>query len=189
MNPELAAIQSGYSKKGARKTAWRLLQDKQVQARIKELKGNIDTLTYIEATDLLNRHNAIVHASLSDYVYVDVKKDRYGNTKVKIIPKDNFNDLPLEYIQEMTNGKDGFKIKLVDKNYSEKVLDRWFGLDKDYELKKLVADRNHHIAKEKLKLETEIEDHTQVIKQFLEATKSSKEELDDLFDDEVKELE
>jgi uncharacterized protein YjcR len=57
--------------------------------------------------------------------------------------------------------------------------------NQDLNHKKYVDEEKLKIDREKIKIDQQVEDNTQVIKEFLEATKSNKEELNELFSDDI----
>jgi len=120
------------------------LRNPNIMKEIKRLKKNVSDNTFIEAKDVFNLMVKIGFSDISDYIEwghtVENQRDMYGNTlkdsetkenltyiKNYVKAKDN-NVLDPSIISEISQGKDGFKIKLVDKKYALDYLIKFFDL-------------------------------------------------------------
>lgn len=121
LNPTQAAKKSGYN----RSTAWRLLCEPHINAYINKLKDeNIDLSQYLSLSEIINFHVRVIKSDYKDYLTFGTTKDGKSYVKLK-----NSSEVDGTIIQEITQGKDGIRIKLIDKKYSidvvSKLLDKY----------------------------------------------------------------
>jgi len=204
-----SVIKAGYGEKSARTQAYRLLKDKKVKRRIKELQKEPELIDYLNLNKLINKHVRIAFADIGDYVKWGTKNvNGIKRNYVELIDSNNVNT---ELVDEVSQGKDGVKIKLKDDkeslNFLIKVLTyksnaiKFDGID---DIKSYVENLiNNNISENKLSVldklikimelkqninnENNAEDRTKAINDYLEATRPNKEFLDSVFDDEKEE--
>lgn len=139
----------------------RMLKNVNVKAEIRRLKKEISKNNFIEAKDIFNLMVKIAFSDISEYVEwghtVEKERDMWGN-----ILKDPETEKPYTYIKnfikstsskkidpqlisEISQGKDGFKIKLIDKKYALDYLIKFF---------EVLPDKfKNRIEEEKLKID------------------------------------
>jgi DNA-dependent RNA polymerase auxiliary subunit epsilon len=127
-NPEISALKAGYKKLGARNTAWRLLKEPHIKKRINQLKDdNIDLSEFMSMHDIVNYHIKIIKANLSDFIEFGQTTNVNGKKTTYFYLK-NSKNLDLTALESIQQGKDGIKIKLIDKKFSieyiTKLLDK-----------------------------------------------------------------
>lgn len=189
-NATMSAIKAGYAKNSAHVEGYRLLRNDKVKAEIKRLKGNMQQDIFIDAMDVLNKYIEIAFADITDYV-------SFGNTEI-VVDKDeegkpitrkiNYVDLKdSDYIDgtiltEVSQGKDGVKVKLADKMKALEKLELYFDLLPD-KFKRQIQEEKLEIEKAKVFGAEEGDENQEGIDSFIEATKLSEEEAKALFKD------
>lgn len=159
-NATMAAIKAGYSKDSAHVEGCRLLRNAKVKAEIKRLKGNMTEDIFIDAMDVLNKYIEIAFADITDYVSfgnteIVVDKDEEGKPIIRNI---NYVDLKdSDYIDgtiltEVSQGKDGVKVKLADKMKALEKLELYFDLLPD-KFKRRIEEEKLELEKEKMESE------------------------------------
>lgn len=154
-NATMAAIKAGYSKDSAHVIGHENLRKPNIKKEIKRLKGNMTEDIFIDAMDVLNKYIEIAFADITDYV-------SFGNTEI-IVDKDeegkpitrNINYVDLkgsDYIDgtiltEVSQGKDGVKVKLADKMKALEKLELYFDLLPD-KFKRQIQEEKLQIEKE-----------------------------------------
>lgn len=177
-----------------------LLRNTKVKEEIQRLNEIKRQQIVANSDDLIELHMRIAFADIGNYVSfgqeevpvmgpfgpISVKdkdtEEEIGLTKVvnMVKAKDSAN-VDTQIIQEVKQGKDGFAIKLADKQKSLDWLDKFFlmnPMDKhkiDYDNKKLEFEHK--------KIEPE-QVSSDGIKEFLKAIRPSEEDLKELFADE-----
>lgn len=195
-NATMAAIKAGYSKDSAHVIGYENLRKPNIKKEIKRLKGNMTEDIFIDAMDVLNKYIEIAFADITDYV-------SFGNTEI-VVNKDeegkpitrNINYVDLkdsDYIDgtiltEVSQGKDGVKVKLADKMKALEKLELYFDLLPD-KFKRQIQEEKLEIEKEekkarikKLKADTnritgvnkEIEDLSAIYKEIYGDTDGNK---------------
>ena len=151
----------------------------------------------INEDDIIEKHMRIAFSDMTDFV-------EWGNEKFSNYVK--FKDSNLVdggLIKEIKQGKDGASIKLEDRQKSLDWLSNFFEMNpnnrykKEFDKERLRIQKeqfehNKEIDKKRLELEekkintdTEIEETKRAIKEFIEVAKSGKEDLDELFEEEL----
>ena len=159
-NATMAAIKAVYSKDSAHVEGCRLLRNAKVKAEIKRLKGNMTEDIFIDAMDVLNKYIEIAFADITDYVSfgnteIVVDKDEEGKPIIRNI---NYVDLKdSDYIDgtiltEVSQGKDGVKVKLADKMKALEKLELYFDLLPD-KFKRRIEEEKLELEKEKMESE------------------------------------
>ena len=103
-NPSLAAIKAGYSKKGNRSRACRLMKKEEIGAEIKRLQEEIASPRIASVLELKKRLSEIARSKFSDYFEIvngaiqwkeGADKERAGGLfKIKsVIKTDNFGNI------------------------------------------------------------------------------------------------
>ncbi|MFC2044044.1 terminase small subunit [Chloroflexota bacterium] len=69
-NPSLAAVKAGYSEKGNRSRACRLMKNEEIRAEIRRLQEEIATPRIASALELKQRLTQIIRAKIGDYFEV-----------------------------------------------------------------------------------------------------------------------
>jgi phage terminase small subunit len=152
----------------------KLLVNPSIKKEIKRLKKNISKETFVEAKDIFNLMVKIAFASIDDVAEwghtIEGQRDMFGNLIIdkktgkpltyinNFIKAINNNEVDTAVIQEISQGKDGIKIKLVDKKWALEYLIKHFDLFTD--------DWKRKIEEEKLKLmkkDTEISENDRPI--------------------------
>jgi len=147
-NATKAAIQAGYSEKGASIRGHELLRNIKVKEEVDRLKKHkIETLNNINKEDVIQQYINIAFADIGDYIEVKKikKKTRNGEeyTDTVVILKD-MDTVDTSIISELTTGKDGNKVKLHDKMKA---------LEKIEQFLEVMPDKKAEIMREKLELE------------------------------------
>lgn len=167
-NATQSAIKAGYSKESAHVEGSRLLRNAKVATEIRRLKGNMTQDIFIDAMDVLRKYIEIAFADVTDYVKFGQKEvkvtgafgpivDEDGEPVTKIV---NYVDLKESYevdgtiLSEVSQGKDGVKIKLLDKMKALEKLELYFDLLPD-KFKQQLEEEKLKIQKSKVELEKE----------------------------------
>jgi phage terminase small subunit len=176
-NARKSALKAGYDEKYSHTNGYRLLKNKAIKRQIQLLKN--ERKVDITKDDIVKKLVDIAYSDTTDYVDYG-----YNDFRNYVQFKDS-KKVDGTLIQEVSMGKDGAKIKILDKMKALEMLIKINGLTKmDSHKIKLDIDRLN-LDKERLKNESNNTESIDNIKIFLEATKSSKEDLDELFKDDV----
>lgn len=188
-NATQAAIKAGYAHDSAHVEGSRLLRNVKVAGEIRRLKGVVQEELFIDAMDVLERYIKIAFADMTDFVDFGAKEipildketgeqkyDDEGKPMVRTISYLDFknsNQVDGGLICEISQGKQGMKIKLEDRQKA---------LDKLAEYFDLFPDKwKRQIEEEKLKLAArkagEDDEESDVDDGFLEALKREASEV------------
>lgn len=166
-NQTSSAIKAGYAPERAHVTGSELVRNSKVKAYIRQLKGKMQEELFIDAMDIFNIYVKIAFADINDYV-------NFGNNKVPVMDpttgvqlKDadgelitytrNYLDVKNSYevdgtiISEISQGKDGLKIKLEDKMKALDKLSQNFDLFPD-NFKRTIDEEKLNLEKRKMAL-------------------------------------
>ena len=143
-NATQSAIDAGYSKKGANRTASRLLTKVDVQEEIARRRIEITKKAEITAQDVINEHAKIAFANSEDFFkwgeqVVDLGENKFEKRSVILIkpPEEIKRDkkAAISGIKETAQG--GLEFKFHDKQKSLDFLGRYFGISNDAEVNKV----------------------------------------------------
>lgn len=149
----------------------KLLKNPNIKKEIKTLKKNVSKDIFVESRDIFNMMVKIAFAKIDNYLEwghtIEDRLDMFGNiiinsqTKEKVTYINNYvivkdcKKVDTSIIQEISQGKDGFKIKLIDRKYALDYLVKFFDLFPDefkrsleVEKLKLLSDRKNEIIDE-----------------------------------------
>lgn len=116
-NATKAAIKAGYSKNSAGEQGYQLLQKPSIKNEIQRLKRNKLNRAMLSEDDIFQKYIDIAFADITDYLEFNSKEvqGEYGTyTKNTISLKDS-DEVDGSLISEISEGRDGIKIKLQDK--------------------------------------------------------------------------
>ena len=116
-NATKAAIKAGYSKNSAGEQGYQLLQKPSIKNEIQRLKQNKLNRAMLSEDDIFQKYIDIAFADITDYLEFNSKEvqGEYGTyTKNTISLKDS-DEVDGSLISEISEGRDGIKIKLQDK--------------------------------------------------------------------------
>ncbi|ADK16188.1 terminase small subunit [Clostridium ljungdahlii] len=149
-NATKAAIKAGYSKNRASEIGYQLLQKTTVKEEIQRLKQNRLNRAMLSPDDIFQKYMDIAFADITDYIKfgqrkykVKDKKGKEKTIKYNYTDFNNSDEIDGTVISEVSQGKDGIKIKLQDKM---KALD-WLSKHMD------MATEEQKLKCEKLKIE------------------------------------
>ncbi|MCY6372452.1 terminase small subunit [Clostridium ganghwense] len=159
-NQTMAAIKAGYSPERAHVTGSELVRNRKVKEEIKKLKGKMTEELFIDAMDVLRKYVEIAFADITDYVEygkkeIVVDKDEEGNEVKALVNYVDFKDSYMvdgTIIEEVSQGKNGVKIKLHDKMKALEKLEKYFDLFPD-KFKRKIEEEKHKMAKYKFEIE------------------------------------
>lgn len=152
-----AAKKAGYALRSAHVTGHHLLKDPKVAAYIRKLKGALTEDLFIDAQDVLRKYIEIAFADVSEFVSFGQCEAVVGvnkKTGKPIVIKTNYVDLkPSEevdgaLITEISQSKEGFKIKFANKMKALEKLELYFDLLPD-KWKRQVEEERLKLDKEK----------------------------------------
>lgn len=153
----------------AKVEACRLLTDPNIKKEIKRLKKNVNKDIFVESKDIFNLMVKIAFARIDNYLEwghtIETKLNMFGDpiinkeTQEKETYINNYikvkehTKVDTSIIQEISSGKDGFKIKLIDRKYALDYLVKFFDLFPDEfkrsleveKLKLLMDKKNEYI--------------------------------------------
>lgn len=130
----------------ARTEGSRFLAKPNIKRKIKELKKNVNKDIMLESKDVFELMVRIAFSNMADFAewghtierktnmigdYIKNEKGEYltyVNNYVKAIDS---NEIDNQLVQEISQGKDGFKIKLVEKKYALDYLIKFFDMFPD----------------------------------------------------------
>lgn len=168
-NATMSAIKAGYAKESAHVTGSQLLRHPKVSAEIKRLKGAVQQEIFIDAMDILNKYIKIAFSDIADYVTFGRKTvqvmgmygpvfEGKGKDKKPVMQTTNYiylkesTEVDGTILSEVSEGKDGVKIKLADKMKALEKLEKYFDLFPD-KFKRQIEEEKLKIAKDKFELE------------------------------------
>ena len=181
--------------------AWELWKNEEIRKEIQRLNEIKRQQILVNESDMVELHMRIAFADIGDYISFGQEEvpvmAMYG--PVQVVDEETGKKVPLtktinvvrakesanvdtQIIQEVKQGREGFAIKLADKQKSLDWLEKFFlmnPMDKhkiDYDNKKLEFEHK--------KIEPE-QVSSDGIKEFLKAIRPSEEDLKELFADEV----
>ncbi len=121
-NATKAAIKAGYSRNRASEIGYQLLQKTTVQNEIKKLKANKLNKAMLEPEDIFQKFMDIAFADMNDYITfgrkeIEVAKNEDGEpvmAEVNYVDFKNSNEVDGTILNEVSQSKNGIKIKLND---------------------------------------------------------------------------
>lgn len=125
---------------------YRMLRNAQIKTKIAELKKELTDEIKVEAMDVLKELTKIAFSDMGNYVKFGVKEINgpCGKYIKNYVESKDYKKVDTSLIQEVSTGKDGFKIKLADKMKALALLSNYFDLtednNKDKEAKKFVIE-------------------------------------------------
>ena len=181
--------------------AWELWKNEEIRKEIQRLNEIKRQQILVNESDMVELHMRIAFADIGDYISfgqeevpvmamygpVKVEDEETGEEvtltkKINVVRAKNSSNVDTQIIQEVKQGREGFSIKLADRQRSLEWLDRYFLMNPmdrhkiDYDNKKLEFEHK--------KIEPE-QVSSDGIKEFLKAIRPSEEDLKELFADEV----
>lgn len=168
-NATMAAIKAGYSPDSAYQIGYENLRKPEIAKEIRRLKGAMQSELFIDAMDILERYIKIAFADITDYVKFGQRQQQAmgmfgplfvgkGKDKKPLMETVNYIDLVDSdkidgtIITEVSQSKDGIKIKLADKMKALDKLSEYFDLFPD-NFKRRLEEEKLKIAQQKLELE------------------------------------
>ncbi|MCK5609745.1 terminase small subunit [Candidatus Pacearchaeota archaeon] len=135
-NGTQSAIDAGYSKNGANRTAHRLLTNPDILAEIDRRRKEITEKAGITAQDVINEIAKIAFLKSSDVFnyYDQIIKTKDGPktvSKAYLKPESELTDAALSSIGAIKETNQGLEIKLYDKQKALDSLKPYFGIDND----------------------------------------------------------
>ena len=156
-NATQAAIKAGYSPESAHVEGCRLLKNAKVKAEIRRLKGKMQEEIFIDAMDVLNKYIKIAFSDITDFVTFGQKEVQvmgpFGPvTKiVNFVDLKESNEVDGTIITEVSQGRDGVKVKLADKMKALEKLELYFDLFPD-KFKRRIEEEKLRIEEQRLKM-------------------------------------
>ncbi len=164
-NATQAAIKAGYSPDSAHVEGCRLLKKAKVAKEIRRLKGTIQEEIFIGAMDVLNKYIKIAFADVNDYlsfgqrevqcmgpfgpIYEGEGEDKKPVTKiVNYVDLKDSNLVDGTIISEVSQTRDGVKIKTIDKTKALEKLEKYFDLFPD-KFKRQIEEEKLKLAQRK----------------------------------------
>ncbi|MCR3760409.1 terminase small subunit [Clostridium felsineum] len=170
----------------------RLLGNVRIKEEIQKLKQSRLNRAILDPDDIFQKYMDIAFSDITDYIEFGQKKikvkDNEGKEKTikrNYVDFNSSNEVDGTIISEVSQGKDGVKIKLNDKM---KALD-WLAEHMN------MATEEQRLKCEKLKADIKNangnsnDSNDEGIKNFIEATRLSKDEIKELFEDDENEKE
>ena len=116
-NATKAAMKAGYSKNSAGEQGYQLLQKPSIKSEIQRLKQNKLNRAMLSEDDIFQKYIDIAFADITDYLEFSSQEvqGEYGSYTKNVVKLKNSNELDGSLISEISEGKDGIKIKLQDK--------------------------------------------------------------------------
>lgn len=178
-NATMSAIKAGYAKDSAHVQGSRLLSNDKIKTEIRRLKGAVHEELFIDAMDVLKKYMAIAFADITDFVSfhqeevpvmtafgpLEVKNPKTGKKEVvtkmvNTVKFKNSTEVDGTILAEVSQGKDGAKIKLADKMKALEKLEKYFDLIPDTWKRKIEEEK---LTLEKRKVEGEEETQNKVV--------------------------
>lgn len=177
-NATQAAIKAGYSPERAHVTGSELVRNSKVAAEIRRLKGRVQKEIFIDVMDVLNKYIKIAFSDITDFVTFGQKEVQVmgpfgplyqgkGENKKPVTKIVNYVDLKDSsqidgtIITEVSQGRDGVKIKLADKMAALEKLDKYFDLFPD-QFKRRIEEEKLRLEEQRLKMSANEEGKEQV---------------------------
>lgn len=202
-NSTHAAIKAGYSKKSAKIQGWRLLKKDYIKAKISNMASSAECIKDITVNSVINEYIAIAFSDIGNVLDVD----ELGNVKVK-----SLNKVDTRVISELTMSKrDGVRVKMKSSENALRELYRILSSSEERKIdfknseeiinfiSKLIntsGKMSESALKDKLNIIDKAlryhqinidnaanENNAENIKAFLEATRPTKEEVEEMFKD------
>lgn len=168
-NATMAAIKAGYSPESAHQIGHENLRKPEIAKEIRRLKGAMQSELFIDAMDILERYIKIAFADITDYVKFGQRQQQAmgmfgplfvgkGKDKKPLMETVNYIDLVDSdkidgtIITEVSQSKDGIKIKLADKMKALDKLSEYFDLFPD-NFKRQIEEEKLKIAQQKIEIE------------------------------------
>lgn len=153
-NAARAAWKTGHytNLNSAKQGGWHMLQKSAIQDEIQRLKQIKRASILATTDDLVELHMRIAFADMGDYVVWAYDLDRRTN-RMAVAPSDTVDT---QLVGEVSETKNGFKIKLRDRKESMAFLERFFqanpmdGHKVEYDNKRLEMERSKNANKEQL---------------------------------------
>lgn len=200
-NATMAAIKAGYSKESAHVEGSRLLKNDKVRNYIKLLKGKMTEDLFIDAMDVLNRYIKIAFADMTDFVefgqeqvpvmgmfgpvMVDNPETGQQEILMQTVNKIKFKsaaEVDGGLICEISEGKNGTKIKLEDRQKALDKLAEYFDLFPDKFRRRIAEEK---LKLDKLKVTGEGQEIDQEgINSFINATNKTPDQIKSIFEGE-----
>ena len=116
-NATKAAIKAGYSKSTAGEQGYQLLQKTSIKVEIQKLKKNKLNRAMLNEDDIFQKYIDIAFADITDYLGFGNKevKGENGPYFVSYVTLEDSDNIDGTLINEISQGKDGIKLKLQDK--------------------------------------------------------------------------
>ena len=116
-NATKAAIKAGYSKNSAGEQGYQLLQKPSIKSEIQRLKQNKLNRAMLSEDDIFQKYIDIAFADITDYLEFSSQEvqGEYGPYIKNVVKLKDSNNVDGSLISEISEGKDGIKIKLQDK--------------------------------------------------------------------------
>ena len=161
-SPKHAAIKAGFSEHMADKIGWELLQKphikKEIQQRTKVLLDNLG----VTPQRVLMEYLKIAFADIGEYVEFGQReipatgRGKKGLKKrtVNYVDLNSSSKVDTSLISEISEGKDGIKVKLHDKMKALEKIDKYFDLLPD-NWKRMVDEERLAIEQQRLAIERE----------------------------------
>lgn len=178
----------------------RLLVNVSVRKELKRRQKVIRKNAFIKAENVFNKMVSIAFSDINDFVdfehSIEKQRDMFGNplkcpvskeflTYVKnYVKAKKSENIDTSLIQEISAGKDGFKIKLIDKKWALDFLIKYFELDVDSQHRKLIDKKRLELEEKRIKVEESSDESKDKIKEFINSIKKNQNELKEIFDDE-----
>lgn len=116
-NATKAATKAGYSKDSAGEQGYQLLQKTSIKKEIERLKQNKFNRAMLSEDDIFQKYIDIAFSDITDYIEFGTKEvvtDK-GKHTVSFVNLKDYNLVDGTLISEVSQGKEGVKIKLQDK--------------------------------------------------------------------------
>ena len=116
-NATKSAIKAGYSRKTAEQIGYQLLQKTSVKSEIQKLKQNKLNRAMLSEDDIFQKYIDIAFADITDYLQFGSKEveGEYGPYTMSSVNLKDSDEVDGTLISEVSQGKDGIKLKLQDK--------------------------------------------------------------------------
>lgn len=169
-NATQAAIKAGYSKETAYSIGSQLLRNVKVAAEIRRLKSEIVRPLFIDASDIVEKYIEIAFTDIGDYVTFgrrDVQVmtalgplyEGKGKDKKAVMKTVNYVDIresdtvDTSLICEISQGKEGIKIKRADQMKALDWLSKYFELNPMDKHRKEYEDRKQQLDRERFEFD------------------------------------
>jgi len=160
----------------ASKNSYRLMGNDGIRKEIKRLQ-KIDEKSLVDKKTVLKRIVKIAFSDIGNCVDVD--------KQCMLIKK--WEEIDTSLISEISQTKEGIKIKLIDQKWALNFLIRYFGLDPDSTHQKRYLDKKIELEEKKIDSDKNVDELKETITNFLESTRPTKKSVIDVFSDNVNE--